>query len=192
MNKLEVTDEQLTLIQTALDFYSRIGIGQFDVIKDHPTFQEHLYKEFAKQGSIEIGDKTQRGDVVEIGKDFIKTKGSWGNGKEIKKWTDVENVKHSTDYKRYHMVRDNVDRMLIQPRNMLCNELDLPRHGSWGIHNPKVDDSCRMAFDIVQVIRHERYKQREDNDRIGVDSHIHFSHTKDDSSGKIKCKLQNI
>lgn len=27
MNILELTDEQLTLVQNALDFYSRIGIG---------------------------------------------------------------------------------------------------------------------------------------------------------------------
>ena len=47
MAKLIVTEEQLRLIQTALDFYSRIGIGQFQEIKDHPTFQKHLYKQFA-------------------------------------------------------------------------------------------------------------------------------------------------
>lgn len=80
MNILELTDEQLTLVQNALDFYSRVGIGQFDKIKDHPTFEEHLSNEFTiKQGPIEVGDKTQRGLVVEIGKGYIKTKGSWGN-----------------------------------------------------------------------------------------------------------------
>jgi hypothetical protein len=46
MNILELTDEQLTLVQNTLDFYSRIGIGQFDKIKDHPTFEEHLSNEF--------------------------------------------------------------------------------------------------------------------------------------------------
>jgi len=33
----EETNKQLRLIQQALDMYSRIGIGQMWVIKDHPT-----------------------------------------------------------------------------------------------------------------------------------------------------------
>jgi len=88
MNILHLTDKQLWLVENALDVYSRIGIGQFNVIKDHPTFEAHLHKEFAlKQGPLEVGDKTVRGEVVEIDKKgkWVKTKGSWGNGEEIKK-----------------------------------------------------------------------------------------------------------
>jgi len=191
MNTLTVTDKQLFIIQEALDFYSRIGIGQFNVIKDHPTFQEHLYNEFASKKPLKVGDRTQRGEIVEIhpkGK-WIKTKGSWGDGEEIKKWTDVENVKHSTDYSQYHDVRDIVDAALVYPRNRLMNDLEFPQHGSWGIHNENVDDSCRIAFDIIQVIRHERWKQNENRSMATVDSHIHFTHRKDNDSNKIKCHL---
>lgn len=192
MNTLHLTDKQLSLIQTALDFYSRVGIGQFNVIKDHPTFEEHLHKEFAiKQGPLEIGDKTVRGEVIEIDKKgkWVKTKGSWGNGEEIKKWTDIENVHHSTDYSKYHDVRDIVDVALIYPRNRLINDMDMPQHGSWGIHHPAVHDTCRMAFDIVQVIRHEFWKQNPNRSDMTVDSHIHFTHRKDNSSDQIKCEL---
>lgn len=82
--------------------------------------------------------------------------------------------------------------MLVQPRNMLYQDNSIGLHGSWGIHNKSVDDSCRMAFDIVQVIRHERWKRREDRNSMTVDSHIHFSHRKDNSSNKIKCELNVI
>jgi hypothetical protein len=192
MNLLELTDEQLWLVQRALDFYSRIGIGQFDEIKDHPTFEKFLHEEFRlKKGPVEVGDRTERGVVVEIGpkRKWIKTKGTWGNGEEIRKWTDVDDVKHSTDYTRYHEVRDQVDLMLTQPRNMLIRDPQMTMNGSWGIYNNNVDDSCRMAFDIVQVIRHERWKKNENRSTITVDSHIHFSHRKDDSSNKIRCVL---
>ena len=191
MNILHLTNEQLSLVQQALDFYSRVGIGQFNVIKDHPTFQEHLYKEFAPKKNLEVGDKTQRGEIVEIDKKgkWIKTKGSWGNGEEIKKWTDVQNIKHSTDYSKYHDVRDMVDIELTYPRNRLINDMEMPRHGSWGIHHPSVDDTCRMAFDIIQVIRHERWKLNENRSNITVDSSIHFTHRKDNSSDKIKCEI---
>lgn len=193
MNTLTVTDKQLSIIQEALDFYSRIGIGQFDVIKDHPTFEEHLYNEFSPKKPLEVGDRTQRGEIVEIHpkNKWIKTKGSWGNGEEIKKWTDVENIKHSTDYSKYHDVRDIVDKAFVYPRNLLMNNNDLPQHASWGIYNDNVHDSCRIAFDIIQVIRHERWKQNENKSNMTVDSSIHFSHRKDNSSDKIKCSTNH-
>jgi hypothetical protein len=193
MNTLHLTDAQLSLVQTALDFYSRIGIGQFDKIKDHPTFVEHLHSEFAlKKGSIEVGDRTTRGEVVEIGpkRKWVKTKGSWGNGEEIRKWIDVENIQHSTDYERYHNVRTAVDNILVQPRNMLIND-EMSINGSWGIHHPSAHDTCRMAFDIVQVIRHERWKKDPNRSDMTVDSHIHFTHRKDNSSNLIKCELKD-
>lgn len=135
MATLKVSEEQLRLIQQALDFYSRVGIGQFDVIKDHPTFEAHLHNEF-----------------------------SFENGK--------------TDYERYHSVRDAVDMALVQPRNMLYNNDSLDRNGSWGIHNPNVDDSCRDAFDLVQVIRHEFWKQNPNRSSITVDSSITLTDNK--------------
>ena len=194
MNKIEVTDEQLDVIEKALEFYGRIGSGQFDKIKDHPTFEKHLSREFAiKSGPLEVGDKTPRGEVVEIdpkGK-WIKTKGRWSGEEEIKKWTDVDDIGHATNWTKYHSVRDAVDMGLVHPRNMLYNEHSLGRNGSWGIYNKNVDDSCRIAFDIQQVIRHERWKDNENRSPMTVDSSITFTHRKDDSSKKIKCKLNS-
>ena len=189
MATLTVTEDQLHLIQRALDFYSRIGIGQFDRIKDHPTFERHLHREFALgSGPFKVGDKTMRGEVVEVhpkGK-WIKTKGRWNGEEEVKKWEDVENIEYSTDYERYHAVRDSVDSMLVQPRNMLYNNSELDRNGSWGIHNPNVDDSCRDAFDLIQVIRHEFWKKNPNRSNITVDSHIHLTGRK---NGNIKVEL---
>lgn len=192
LNALYLTDEQLSLVQQALDFYSRVGIGQFNVIKDHPSFERRLHEAFRlKDGPVEVGDKTPRGEVVEIGpkRKWIKTKGTWGNGEEVKKWTDVENVTHSTDYSRFHATRDAVDSALTYPRNLLIQDMSLHQHASWGIYNPSVDDTCRMAFDIIQVIRHERWKRNPNRSEVTVDSHIHFSHRKDGSSQKIRVEL---
>lgn len=191
MATLTVTEDQLHLIQRALDFYSRMGIGQFDEIKNHPTFEKHLHKEFALgSGPFKVGDKTMRGEVVEIcpkGR-WIKTKGRWSGEEEIRMWEDVDNIEYSTDYSRYHSVRDAVDMALVHPRNMLYNRFDLGINGSWGIHNPNVDDSCRQAFDLVQVIRHEFWKRNPNRSGVTVDSHIHFTSTKGESN-KIKCIL---
>lgn len=193
MNRLELTDEQLWLVQKALDFYSRVGIGQFNVIKEHPTFENHLIDVCRPKKEPEVGDRTEQGGILEIkdGKALIngsvsKSTGHWCEEKE---WKELKDVKLSTDYSRYHSIRDSVDQMLVQPRNMLINDFTLSEHGSWGIYNESVDDSCRMAFDIVQVIRHERWKKDENRNSVTVDSHIHFSHRKDKSSDKIKCEL---
>ena len=193
MNKLELTDEQLWLVQQALDFYSRVGIGQFNVIKEHPTFEIYLEEVCRPTKEPEVGDRTPQGEILEIKNGKALINGSVD--KKLKRWCDkqewkkLKDVKLSTDYTKYHRIRDNVDMMLIQPRNMLINDSQMTQHGSWGIHHPSVDDSCRMAFDMVQVIRHERWKNNPDRNTMTVDSHTHFTHRKDDTSNKIRCEL---
>lgn len=189
MATITLTQEQLKLVQDALDFYSRIGIGQFNVIKDHPTFENALKKQFVLgSGPFKVGDKTMRGEVVEVDPDgkWIKTKGTWTKGEEIREWTDIEKIQYSIDYARYHEVRDLVDMMIVQPRNMLLNDLDLPRTASWGIYNPDVDESCRVAFDIIQVIRHEFWKADPNRTEHTVMASVHLS-SKD--SNQIKVEL---
>lgn len=130
MPTLKVSEKQLRLIQRALDLYSRIGIGQFEEIKDHPTFQRHLANEY------KVDDKT--------------------------------------DYTRYHTTREMADNALVQARNVLYNDFTYGKHSSWGIHNPNVDDSCRDAYDLIQVIRHEFWKRDPDRSSITVDSSVHL------------------
>lgn len=194
INTLYLTDDQLTLVQAALDFYSRIGIGQFDRIKDHPTFERHLEEHCRPKRDPQVGDRTPQGEILEIrdGRALIdgsvdKKTGHWCKKRE---WKKLKDVKLSTDYSRYHEIRSNVDSCLIQPRNMLITDPLLDQHASWGIYHPSVDDTCRMAFDIVQVIRHERWKQDPNRSMMTVDSSIHFSHRKDKSSQKIKLELR--
>jgi len=190
MPTLTITEDQLRLIQNALDFYSRVGMGQFTEIKDHPTFERHLHREFALgKKPFKVGDNTMRGEVVEIcskGR-WIKTKGRWGNGEEVRMWEDVENIEFSTDYDRYHAVRYAVDSALVYPRNLLYNDHKFTSvHGGWGIGSPKVDETCREAFDLVQVIRHEFWKRNPNRSTMTVDSSVHLYC---EDSKKIKCEL---
>jgi len=189
MATLVVTDNQLRLIQQSLEFYTKIGIGRFDVIKDHPTFQNHLYEELAVgSGRFNVGDNTDRGKVVEVDPKYrwIKTQGTWGMGEEIRKHIDVDNIKHSTDYRRFHSIRESVDGMFVAPRNLLYNTNSLGQNSSWGIFNPKVDESCREAHDLIQVIRHEFWKKDGNGNNSTVDSSVHLQ-SKD--SNKIKVTL---
>jgi hypothetical protein len=188
MATLTVTESQLRLIQTALDFYSRVGIGQMWAIKDHPTYQQVLSDKLRPQKELEVGDRTERGEVVEIGEDYIKTKGSWGNGEEVRTWTDTADVKLSVDWEKYHQIREEGEALLNEGRNHLLQD-KLPYHGSYGIHNPQVDESCRVAYDLIQVIRHEFWKRNPERSTITVDSSV-MLWTKD--ANKIKCKLDKI
>jgi hypothetical protein len=79
--------------------------------------------------------------------------------------------------------------MLADCRNVLIQDFSIGSNGSWGIFNENVDDSCRIAYDIVQVIRHEFWKKDPNRSSVTVDSSIHFSYRKDETSGKIKCQL---
>lgn len=46
---------------------------------------------------------------------------------------------------------------------------------SYGIHNQEVDNSARVAFDILQVIRHELWKSNPNRSQITVDSSVHLT-----------------
>jgi len=129
--------------------------------------------------------KTERGVIIEIGDDYIKTKASWGNGEEIKTWHDIENIKLSIDYDAYHKLRDEGEKLLNQGRNILLQE-NMHDHGSYGIFNENVDDSCRVAYDLIQVIRHEFWKRDPERSNMTVDSSV-LLWTKD--GDKIKCDL---
>jgi len=176
MAKIELTNDQLHLIQRALDLYSRIGILQFWTILDHPTIDNVIEKRFSLDRPLEVGDRTLRGEVIEIGDGWIKTRGSWGNGEEIREWTDVDSVKHAPDWSKVHEIRDAI-RILGGEIACQATGSDNYRSGnaSYGIHHPDVDESCRQAFDIIQVIRHEFWKANPDRKTITVDSSIHFT-----------------
>lgn len=174
MAKLELTNKQLRLIQTALDLYSRIGILQFEEILSHPTIEQGVEDRFRSKKKLEVGDKTERGEIVEITKKQIKTKGSWGNGEEIKTWKDIENIKLSTDWTSVHKTNDDAADLLAEVKRLVSGE-SYGRNASYGIHNPKVDTSCRDAFDIVQVIRHEFWKADPKRSNMTVDSSVHIT-----------------
>ena len=184
MAKIELNNEQLHLIQRALDFYSRIGIGQFDRIKDHPTFERHLEEVCRPKREPQVGDRTPQGEILEIkdGKALIngsvdKKTGHWCEKKE---WKKLKNVVLSTDYSRYHDIRKEVDASLTQPRNMLINDYQMSQYASWGIYHPSVDNSCREAFDLVQIIRHEFWKANPERSIMTVDSSVHLSAIKNE------------
>ena len=184
---LEVNNDQLSLIQKALDLYSRVGIGQFGVIKDHPTFEKHIANTCRPTNTPRVGDSTPQGKVLDIKDGKALIDGSVKNGMWDKatEWKPLEDVKLSTDFSQFHAKRDVIDGLLHEARNVLIQEPSHPKNGSWGIHNPKVDESCREAYDLIQVIRHEFWKADENRSDITVDSSIHLT-TKDSSNIKLK------
>jgi hypothetical protein len=79
----------------------------------------------------------------------------WCNKPE---WKKLEDVKLSTDYSKFHDIRDRVDDLLAEARNVLIQDNSCGKNGSWGIYNKNVDDSCREAYNMIQVIRYELNK----------------------------------
>lgn len=188
MAKLEVTEEQLRLIQNALDLYSRIGILQLERILEHPSIEKLLTNKHTPMlgEPLRVGDETVRGEVVEIGEGYVKTKGSWGNGEEIKEWKDVEDIRRSPNYTTLHHNTDKIKGCLDEMVMNITNN-DLVPGASYGIFNHKyVDESSRVAYDIVQVIRHEFWLRDPDRSSYTVDSSIMLT-TKD--CNKIRVEL---
>ena len=170
---IECTEQELYLINKALDFYSRIGIGQFSEIIDHPTFEKNLYDVCRPNKTPEVGDTTNQGEILVIkdGKALINGSVKDGMWNEEPEWKDLKDVKLSTDYGKYHQERDAASKLLYMGRNILYGDNTLSSNGHWGIYHPKVDDSCRVAYHLHQIIRHELWKQQHEPTRYTVDSY---------------------
>lgn len=172
--KIELNNEQLQLVKTALDFYCSVGSLQFDEIMRHPTIHKCILAQFRPDKKLEVGDNTNRGIVVDIGEKYVKTKGNWSDGEEIKTWTDIENIKLSVDYSKFHYMNDKIYQMFNDTKSYISNGLICGR-GNLGIYNYSVDESCRVAFDIMQYIRHEFWKADPNRSNINVSSNINLS-----------------
>lgn len=176
MASINLTNKQLRLIQSALDLYSRIGILQLEMILEHPTIEKIIYEKCTeKKTTLEVGDSTMRGEIVEIGEDYIKTKGTWGNKEEIRTWTDIDSIKLSPDWNKRNEIKKNVEHQLTYIKSFI-SDAGLGAYGSLGIHN-KNAEICREAFDIIQVIRHEFWKENPTRSDITVDSSISLATT---------------
>ena len=99
--------------------------------------------------------------------------GSVKDGKwcEEHEWKDLSKVKLSTNYENYHKIKELAERYLGIARNILYMDSQMSPYGSWGLYNKKVDDSCRIAFHLHQVIRHELWKDRGSNKNYCVDNY---------------------
>jgi hypothetical protein len=169
MATITCTDKELQLIQTALDFYSRVGILQLDRILEHPTVEYLLREQFRPKDVLKVGSQTERGEITKITKKSIWTKGSWGNGEEVRKWDDVENIKLSIDYSKYHAKEDEIKEILSQVNSIIYAK-PFSKNMSLGIFNEQVDESCRTAFSIIEKIRHQFWLANPSRSNITVDS----------------------
>ena len=173
MATINLTDKQLILIQNALDLYSRIGSLHLEVIIDHPSINNILKERFTPKKELEVGDHTLRGVITEIDEKYIKTKGFWCIDEEIKIWTDIDKIKLSPDWDKIHKNRDLI-KYHFNEIKLLISDVQLGYGGNLGIYSPIVDDSCREAFDMIKVIRHEFWKVNPNRSNITVDSSVNL------------------
>lgn len=171
MAKLELTNKQLRLIQSALELYSRVGILQFNHTLDHPSIDSMIEKQFSPTTPLKVGDQTMRGEIVEISKKSIKTKGRWGGQEEVKEWFDLDKIKHSPDYEKVHETTDTINKHFSEIKKLISGR-EFGTNGSYGINAEIVDETCREAYDMVQVIRHEFWKSQKDKSDMVVSSSV--------------------
>jgi len=187
---IKLSNKQLRLIQKSLDLYSRIGMLQLDEVLNHPTIDNSITEQFTDKKQLEVGDETMRGKIVEIGKSYIKTEGSWGNGNEVKKWKDVKNLKLSPDWAKLHDRTREIKTRLSEIKYLITGDSTF-YSAYFGIHSKQVDETCREAYDIIQVIRHEFWKAQKDKSNYTVDSSISKS-SMDDSVEVILDDIKDI
>ena len=172
MPTIECTNEQLRIIQFALDFYCRTGILQFETILDHPTVQRCTENKFTSNEPLKIGDQTSYGKIVKITKKFVWTRGTW-NGEEQTKRFARSQIKQSPNWELVHKTRDTI-RNLCQTLKLLVTGENFGS-GGFGIHSDRIDESCKTAFDMVQIIRHEFWKLQKNKPNYTIDASVHLT-----------------
>ncbi len=188
MAQLECSNEQLRLIQDALELYSRVGIMQIDHILYHPSVEQLLHDQFTPKKKLEVGDHSERGEVVEITKKSVKTKGYWCDRKErlglpaddpsnmveeIREWFDVDKIKQSCDYGKYHEARDTIKHLCSEIKNIVTGDPQISSpNASYGIGREKEGQHNIDAYDMIQSIRHEFWKANPKRSNMTVDSSI--------------------
>lgn len=91
------------------------------------------------------------------------------------------------DWSALHEEKDLLKSLLNEVKRIL---FDCPPNGSHGIGSDKVSDMNRVAYDMIQVIRHELYKLRGDKQTMTVDAFpaTRFSHTTNLVEATIVCR----
>lgn len=163
--------EQLGLIQIALDFYSRIGMLQLEEILHHTSIDKILLDVTTLSKKLEVGVKCMQGTIVKIDGDNIHCEGNWSGEKEIRIFKR-DQVSVCPNWSEYHAIKDQVKSLLDVVKKMISRELN---SGSYGIHSKKIHDSSRTAFDLMQIIRHEFWKNQPNPYQYTVDSHVHLT-----------------
>jgi len=171
MAKIELTNKQLRMVQDALELYSRAGILQWRYVYDHPSVERYLQESFTPKKELEVGDNTMRGEIVEIGDGYIKTKGHWIDKEEIKTWTDIENIKLSPNWNDYHAAKNKIENLFGEINRIILQNSTFPNSASPGIHNGTSIEALE-AFDMVQIVRHEFWKVDPNHSDSTVDSNV--------------------
>ena len=128
MNKLEVTKEQLKLLQEAVEFYARMGMGQWDQLYQHPTYNKFINQNHSLSAANSV---------------FLN--------QDIEYQVDEEVITVTLNTIRKYITGDDV---------------------AYGIHHEKVDESCRVAFDLLQHIRNAFWKVDEHRHVLSVASTV--------------------
>jgi hypothetical protein len=75
------------------------------------------------------------------------------------------------DYDTYYKRRDAAEALLYELKKIITGK-NLGHGGNLGIHNDILDESCREAFDMHQVIRNAFWKINPERSQMTVDSSV--------------------
>jgi hypothetical protein len=175
MAKIELSNKHLQLIKDALELYSRLSLLQIERILEHPDIENLIESNFRDNTPLKVGDETERGVVVEIGKNLVKTRGIWEGKEEVKTWTDVTCIKKSPDWEKIHILNHDANSIIAILKNIIT------QNNTVFVKKTSISNDC---FDMVQIIRHEFWKNNKNKSEHTIDSSILLSN-KDNNIFKV-------
>ena len=110
------------------------------------------------QHALDVYSRLGSGQIEEL-------ENHWGiNEFQINKHT----IEGATNYADYHEEKDNLRQFINAYKNLLFM---MAPNASYGIHADAISDTCRQSWDMIQVIRHEVWKQDPERTNFGVNAY---------------------
>ena len=88
-----------------------------------------------------------------------------------KKWKKLPDNEKQLFYKKEYQIRTDISNMILGAFPGM-DFFSVGKNGSWGIYNDKVDDDCRLAFGMIQNIRHQFWLKNPNSSSYTVDANI--------------------
>jgi len=119
MKTLNLTQEQINLIKSAVDFYIKIADLQLEEIINHSTISNMLIEKATDKRELKNGDYTNLGKIVDLNKEYVWVRNIINDTVQVARYPRKE-IKLTPNWTKYHTNKC----LILQTVDLMINLID--------------------------------------------------------------------